>query len=153
MTQSQKKETEKKHKHLEIATFYIGDALCGIDILKIQEINKLTEFTWAPNAPEYVLGVMNLRGKIVTVIDIGKKLGLSPIQKGKENRNIIIDSRGECIGLLVDSVCDVVSADENAIDQPPPNIGGLKGSYFEGVYKTDKNLIGILDVEEVFKDE
>ncbi|MEJ2656156.1 MAG: chemotaxis protein CheW, partial [Desulfobacterales bacterium] len=63
------------HKdNVELATFFVGEALCGMDILKVQEINKLIEMTRVPQAPEYVLGILNLRGEIVTVIDLGKKL-------------------------------------------------------------------------------
>ena len=61
---------------VELATFYVGEALCGMDILKVQEINKLMEMTKVPQAPSYVMGILNLRGQIVTIIDLGKKLGV-----------------------------------------------------------------------------
>lgn len=61
-------------KIVELATFYVGNALCGMDILKVQEINKLMQMTKVPQAPEYVLGILNLRGQIVTILDLGKKL-------------------------------------------------------------------------------
>ena len=137
---------------LELATFYVSDALCGIDILKIQEINKHTAVTAVPQAAEYVQGVLNLRGRIVTIIDLGIKLGLAPIKKSKDNRNIIVDSQDEQIGLLVDRISDVLIADADKIEQAPANIGGVQGKYFEGVFKTDQSLIGILDIEEVLKE-
>ena len=67
----------QSNKTVELATFYIGDALCGMDILKVQEINKHMDITKVPQAPEYVTGILNLRGQIVTIIDLGRKLGLS----------------------------------------------------------------------------
>ena len=134
---------------LELATFYVGKALCGIDILNIQEINKQTEVTMVPQSAEYVRGVLNLRGRIVTVIDLGLKTGLSPITRDKDNRNIIVDSMGEHIGLLVDRISDVMSADPAHVEPPPANLGGIEGSYFEGVVKTDSGLIGVLDIERV----
>ncbi len=137
---------------LEFATFYIGDALCGIDILRIQEINKQVKVTWTPQGPDYVLGVLNLRGRIVTVIDLGRKLGLSPIESGKNNRNIIVESQDEHIGLMVDSISDVLIAESDRIEAAPANIGGLQGSFFDGVYKTERNLIGILNVDDVLKE-
>lgn len=134
---------------LELATFYVGEALCGIDILNIQEINKQTNVTVVPQSADYVKGVLNLRGKIVSVIDLGEKIGLSPIRVHKDNRNIIVDSDDEHIGLLVDKISDVMIADPSKVEEPPANIGGIQGKYFKGVFKTETSLIGILDIEEV----
>lgn len=139
----------RNDKRLELATFFVGDVLYGIDILNIQEINRHVGVTTVPQAPAYVEGVLNLRGRIATVIDLGKKLGLSPIQTGKDNRNIIIDSEDEYIGLTVDRISDVMTADKEKIEMAPANIGGVQGRYFEGVYKTDNSLIGILNIKEV----
>ncbi len=136
----------------ELATFYVGKALCGIDILSIQEINKHFEVTTVPQSPDYVVGVLNLRGRIVTILDLGKKLGLSQIEKDKRNRNIIVRSQDEHIGLMVDAISDVVTAEKEKIEPAPSNISGLKGRFFKGVMKTKTSLIGILDIEEVLKD-
>lgn len=136
----------------ELATFYVGKALCGIDILSIQEINKHFEVTTVPQAPEYVVGVLNLRGRIVTILDLGKKLGLSEIEKTKNSRNIIVHSQDEHIGLMVDAISDVVTVDTDRIEPAPSNIGGLKGKFFQGVMKTENALIGILDIQEVLKE-
>lgn len=137
---------------MELATFYVGKALLGIDILSIQEINKHFEVTTVPQAASYVVGVLNLRGRIVTILDLGKKLGLSQIQQTKNIKNIIVRSQDELIGLMVDSISDVVTAERNRIEPSPSNISGVKGKYFKGVLKTDTSLIGILDIEEVLKD-
>lgn len=136
----------------ELATFYVGKALCGIDILGIQEINKHFDVTTVPQAPNYVVGVLNLRGRIVTILDLGKKLGLSQIENNKKNRNIIVRSQDELIGLMVDSISDVVTADQDRIEPAPSNISGMKGRFFKGVMKTQNALIGILDIEEVLKE-
>lgn len=138
---------------VELSTFYVGDALCGMDILKVQEINKLLEMTKVPQAPEYVKGILNLRGQIVTVIDLGKKLGLSETQISHDTRNIIVNSKNEYIGLLVDRIGDVERTEWGAVEPPPANIEGVQGKYFEGVFKTEKTLIGILNVEEVLKEQ
>ncbi len=137
---------------IEIATFYVGEALCGIDILNIQEINKQTEVTVVPQSPEYVKGVLNLRGRIVSVIDLGEKIGLSPISMSKENRNVIVDSADEHIGLLVEKISDVMTAETSKIEVPPANIGGIQGKYFSGVFKTDTSLVGILDIETALQE-
>ena len=136
-------------KTVDLATFTIGGAAYGIDILKIQEINKLRELTPVPGAPPYVQGILNLRGQIVTVIDLGLKLGLSNTHPEDPGRNIIIRSRGEYIGLLVEQISDVVKVTLNDVDSPPANMNGIHGEFFHGVIKTIDRLIGILDIEKI----
>ena len=86
---------------VELATFYVGESLYGMDILKVQEINKLMDMTRVPQAPDYVMGILNLRGQIVTVIDLGNKLNLDNIQVNETSRNIIVNSGNEYIGLCI----------------------------------------------------
>jgi purine-binding chemotaxis protein CheW len=138
---------------VELATFYVGDALCGMDILKVQEINKLMQMTKVPQAPEYVLGILNLRGQIVTIIDLGKKLGLGETDISQDPRNIIVNSSGGHVGLLVKKISDVVEADMERREPAPANMRGIQGDYFTGVYKTENNLIGILNVDKVLSIE
>jgi len=145
-------ETTAASNDLEFATFYVGGALCGVNILNIQEINKHFDITKVPQSSDYVKGILNLRGRIVTIIDLGKKLGLEPINKNQGNRNIIVNSEDEHIGLLVDSISDVAIAKKDDIEPAPSNIGGVKGKYFMGVLKTETQLIGILDIDEVLKE-
>jgi len=138
---------------VELATFYVGDALCGMDILKVQEINKLMQMTKVPQAPEYVLGILNLRGQIVTIIDLGKKLDLGETDISQDPRNIIVNSAGGHVGLLVRKISDVVSADMEKRERVPANMSGIQGEFFTGVFKTNDNLIGILNVDKVLSIE
>jgi purine-binding chemotaxis protein CheW len=138
---------------IELATFYVGNALCGMDILKIQEINKIMQMTKVPQAPDYVLGILNLRGQIITIIDLGKKLGLGETDLSQDPRNIIVNSSGGHVGLLVRQISDVVEADMNKKERSPANMGGIQGEFFTGVFKTEKNLIGILNVDKVLSIE
>lgn len=138
---------------VELATFYVGDALCGMDILKVQEINKLMQMTKVPQAPDYVVGILNLRGQIVTIIDLGLKLGLGATDLSADPRNIIVNTAGGAVGLLVRKISDVVSANMERREPAPANMRGIQGEYFTGVYKTDNNLIGILNVDKVLSFE
>ncbi len=142
-------QTAESTNLVELATFYVGNALCGMDILKVQEINKVMQMTRVPQAPEYVLGILNLRGQIVTIIDLSKKLGLGRTGTGDSQRNIIVNSATGHVGLLVESISDVVTADMNKTEAPPANMNGIQGEYFTAVCKTETLLIGILDVEKV----
>ncbi len=145
--------TQTDQGTLKLATFRVGDALCGIDILHIQEINKLMDMTAVPQSPDYVRGILNLRGKIVTVIDLRKKLGLVRADLGNRTRNIIVAAKGEAIGLLVSDIGDVVATSGSQFEPPPANIGEIQGKYFSGVTKTEKQLIGMLDLEQVLSEE
>ena len=139
----------EKNKNIELSTFYVGDALCGLDILKIQEINKIMERTPVPQAPAYVLGVLNLRGQIVTIIDLGRKLGLGTTEITDDTRNIIVRSSDGATGFLVRNISEVVEMDQSEIEKAPANMKGIQGKYFSGVFKTKTSIIGVLDAEEV----
>lgn len=137
----------------QLACFYVGSALCGIDINVIQEMNRQMAMTRVPQAVQYVLGIMNLRGRIVTIIDLGRKLGMAPSRRTETSRIIIVNSREENIGFLVDRVSDVVMAKWEDVESTPSNIKGVKGTYFQGVCKTTKDLVAILDVDRVLAEE
>jgi len=146
-------ETKRDPSAVDLATFYAGGSLWGTDILKVQEITKPSEMTRVPRAPEYVKGILNLRGQILTVIDLGVKLGLPSSLINDESRNIIVKSDNECIGLLVDRVGDVVVAEREKIETPPANVKGVAGRFLRGVFNTKDKLIGILDVDEVLRED
>jgi purine-binding chemotaxis protein CheW len=142
---------EKLPSFVDLSTFNIGDACCGINILRVQEINKPTEVTRVPLAPDYVKGILNLRGRIITVIDVGKRLGLpsSKADEAKKRRLIVVYFENESIGLLVDSIGDVFRAENENIEKPPANVVGIQGQFIEGVLKTETQLISILNLAEV----
>ena len=138
---------------LQYATFTIDGHFFGINVLVVREINPHTEFTPVDRSPDYVRGLMNLRGQIVTIIDLGKKLALGETERSEMSRNIIVNSKDEYIGLLVSRISDVVEAEWDKVEPPPANIGGVQGKFFKGVFKTKERLIGILDVEKVLDNE
>lgn len=132
-----------------LALFESGDLLCGLDIAHVQEINKNIAVTAVHRAPQYVCGVINLRGEIVTVIDLRIKFGFEPMPPGTETQIVIVRQGGENIGLLVDSVSDVVLADEKDIEPPPSNLAGVTGHFFKGIYKLEHSLVAILNIDEL----
>lgn len=142
---------EKKSRHssreVEFATFYVGDLLIGIDICQVEEINRHLRLTPVPQAPECVRGVINLRGEVVTVVDLRSILGLDQVETSRTSRNVIVNSHDERIGMLVDSVADVVTVDLASISAPPANVSGIDGKYFQGVVRLEKELLVLLNVE------
>ncbi len=142
-------ETKTNSELIEICTFYLRNQIYGVNIQNVREINKNQVYTKTPRAPEFVLGVMNLRGRIVTVIDLAVKLGLSPSRTTSETRILIVDSHNEYVGLLIDRIGDVVSAPGADIDPPPANLDDVAGAMTVGVYKSPGLLINILDIDRV----
>ena len=126
----------------EFATFCVGDLFLGIGIGAIQEIGRYVEPTVVPHAPECVRGV-------VTVIDLRTVLELGRCEATKQTRNIIVNAGGERIGLMADRVADVVKVNPDDLEPPPANVGGADGRYFAGVHKLEKELLVILDLNEV----
>jgi purine-binding chemotaxis protein CheW len=134
---------------LQFATFFIGDLLMGINIQQVQEINRHLEMTAVPHAPGHVRGVVNLRGEVVTVLDLSIILGLGSTNITSHSRNVIVDLNDEKTGLLVDRIADVVIAQSSEIESPPANVSGIDGHFFKGVCKLESNLLIIIDIESV----
>jgi len=132
-----------------IATFQVAGTLCGIDAMKVHEVVRLGQVTRVHQAAAQIVGIINLRGKIVTVLDLGAALELGPLALGPNSRVFIVECHGEFVGLLTDAAGDVVSALPENIAPPPANIHGVKGRYFEGVYPTPQGLIALLRLEAV----
>ena len=137
---------------LQFATFYVGHMLLGVDIRVVQEINRQSEITQVPHAPEYVRGVINLRGDVATVVDLRTILGLPKSDSSRQTRNLIVHHRGEAIGLLVDRISDILTIDEDQISPPPTNVDGVDGRLMSGVCTLDSAIVVLLDIDQVLLD-
>lgn len=136
----------------QYATFYLDDLLFGVDIASVQEINRQVEITPVPHAPEHVRGVINLRGEVATVIDLRTVLGLPPAEDSRDARNLIVHSQGEAIGLWVDRISDILTVRSDLVSSPPANVDGIDGKFFQGVHTLEKDIVVLLDVEQVLAD-
>jgi len=143
---------DKSEEHddlLLVITFYVGNRLLGIPTEKIQEIIKIGVITDVPNAPGHIVGILNLRGRIVTVIDLGTRLTMGPSQRGEQGRIIILDDGGESVGLLVDRVADVIRIDPQELTPPPANMKANQSDFFDTVYRFHGGLVGLLAIDTV----
>jgi len=138
---------------LQLATFYVGEILLGIDIQQVQEINRQLDVTEVPHSPDYVRGVINLRGDVSTVVDLRTILGLPSAEVTRESRNLIVHSQGETIGFLVDRISDILTLSSTEISPSPTTVEGVDGSLFKGVFKLETELLIILDVDAVLSGE
>jgi purine-binding chemotaxis protein CheW len=129
----------------------VGNILCGVAITQIQEINKQIEMTPVHHAPTYVRGVINLRGQIVTIIDLRVKFGLQPLELNEERCIVVVRWAGENIGLLADRIQDIIVADVAEILEPPANIGSVTGTFFSGIYPMEHGLVAFLCLSELLK--
>ena len=134
-------------------TFTIGTTLLCISTLHIQEIIKIIDITDVPRSSDHVLGILNLRGRIVTVFDLGKRLSLGACSMTDLSRIIIVDDGSEAVGLLVDQVVDVIPIHPESIQPTPANLNSIQGSYFENVYRCSDGLVGLLNLDAILNNE
>ncbi|SPE37746.1 CheW protein [Candidatus Sulfopaludibacter sp. SbA3] len=128
-----------------LTTFFVRDALCALDAAGIQEVIRLGPVTPVRHAPEEVVGIVNLRGKIVTILDLGLRLGFAQAVPGGESRIFIIEDRGEFVGLLVDQVGEVVEVERDLWQAPPANVSWGQARFFQGVCRASGRVITVLE--------
>jgi purine-binding chemotaxis protein CheW len=138
---------------LQLVTFSIGGEEFGVDILKVQEIIRMLDITRVPKAPEFVEGVINLRGKVIPIIDLRKRFGLVSKGHDKNTRIIVIDINDMIVGYIVDSVSEVLRIPADTVEPPPPVVAGLDSEYISGVGKLDDRLLIFLDLDRLLSQE
>jgi purine-binding chemotaxis protein CheW len=133
---------------LLVSTFLLRGALCGVETHVVEEVVRLQSVTRVARAPEYVLGIVNLRGRIVTVIDLARKLGLGSVDPGSEARLYIVQAHSESVGLLVDRAVDVAELHRHSLERPPANVSGADGRFFRWIGRVNGRVVAILDAVE-----
>ena len=134
---------------LQWGTFRLGDEIYGINVMQIREVLRHSEITPVPGAPDYVLGIINLRGNVVTVIDTRKRFGLAPGDIDDQSRIVIVEVDSQVIGMLVDSVADVTYLRQSEIETTP-NIGNDETSKFiQGVCNKNNELLILIELERM----
>jgi purine-binding chemotaxis protein CheW len=133
---------------LQLVTFTLEKEEYAVDILSVQEINRITEITRVPNAPDYVEGVINLRGKVIPVVNLRKKFGLDNRETDDSSRVIIMDIQGVTYGLVVDSVSEVLRIPANIVEPPPPMASSMSSMFIKGIAKLENRLIILIDIDK-----
>ena len=136
-----------------VSTFYIGNALFGIDTLNVQEVISLGAMTPVHHAPDYIAGIMNLRGQIVTIVDLAKKTEMETERESLNRHIIIVNWRGEYVGLLVDEMGEVFPADLDNLAPSPANIGQAQNRFLKGVFPAGSRLAAVFDINSVLDEE
>ncbi len=138
---------------LQLVSFKIGNEEFGVDILKVQEIKKMLPITQVPNAPDFVEGVVNLRGKIIPVVNLRKRLNLPPIENDANTRIIVVEIDGNTVGFVVDEVKQVLRIPKSITEPAPSMIAGIKTEYITAVGKLEDRLLILLDLEKILSAE
>lgn len=138
---------------IQFVTFVLMDETYGINVMKVQEVLRVSEIAPVPGAPAYVLGIINLRGNVVTVIDTRARFGLPSSEMDEASRIIVIESEKQVVGILVDAVAEVVELREGDIDVAP-NVGTEESSrYIQGVATREEGLLILVDLNKLLTDE
>lgn len=132
----------------QFCTFYLDRLMFGVGLEKVQEVIRYLEITDIPLAPEVVSGLMNLRGQIVTGLDLRKRLGMAERPAEANPMNVVIRSSDGAVSLLVDDIGDVVEVTEESFERPPETLQGKVREVIVGVHKLEKQLMHVLDTEK-----
>jgi purine-binding chemotaxis protein CheW len=147
----EERKTVEATEHL--ATFYLAGEEYGVDVRLVQEIIRVTEITQLPRAPEFIKGVINLRGRIIPVVDLRKKLGLGGVELTRHARIVVVKVRDRLVGLLVDGASQVLKVPVSAIEAAPEEVGETEASYIRGVAKLEARLIILVDLHKFLAPE
>ena len=142
--------TQDESNEIQLVSFLLGEEEFGADILMVQEIIRMQPITRVPNAPHFVEGVINLRGKVIPIVDLRKRLNVEGIQDQKKIRIIVVDVDGKITGFIVDAVSQVLRIPKSIIE-PAPSIviAGIDSEYITGVSKLDDKLLILLDFSKI----
>ena len=144
-------QTIEKQDQLQLVAFRLGAEEYAIPIEMVESIIKLGPLTSVPGSPSYIRGVMNLRGRIMSVIDLRQRFGMPTDQDQPDGRILVVQYADTTIGLLVDSVSEVFNLDEMDFQPPPPELGNGAVGGVDGIIHADERLIVLLNVESILR--
>ncbi len=137
----------------QLVSFVVENEEFGVDILKVQEIIRTVDITRVPKSPEFVEGVINLRGKIVPVIDLRKRFSIAKKEHDNETRIVVVELPDKVVGFLVDKVKEVIRVEKSTIEPPPELTTNINANYITGVAKLQDRLLILLDLDKVLSSD
>lgn len=139
-------------QELQLVIFMLAKEEYGLPITKVQEINRMVSITRLPQTPDFMEGVINLRGRVIPVIDLRKRFQLAEAVINDDTRIIIVDVDGQTLGIVVDAVTEVVRLQADSVEPPPPAFI-LDSQYIEGIGKLDGRLLILLAIDKVLSSQ
>ena len=142
-------EKQLSGKTLQVVSFALGREEYGVDIAQVQEINRMVTITRVPQAPPFMEGVINLRGRLIPIIDLRTRFGMQSSERTKNTRIVVTEIGSKRLGMIVDSVSEVLRIPVEQIEDAPDLVAGVDTEYIRGVGKLDDRLIILLDLGRV----
>jgi purine-binding chemotaxis protein CheW len=141
--------SDPAHQHLmQLVSFHVGGEEFGLDILRVQEIIRFQVLTRVPNSPDFMAGVINLRGRVIPVVSLRKRFGLEDRPHDTRTRIVVVEQQGNVLGFMVDSVSEVLRTPVGTV-KPPPRLGKTDREFVSGVCNLADRLLILLDVEQL----
>jgi purine-binding chemotaxis protein CheW len=137
----------------QLVVFQLGAELYGVDIARVHEIIRLQTITRVPRAPSFVEGVINLRGKVIPVVDLRRRFGLPLADHTRATRTVVVEIGDQVVGIIVDSVSEVLRVSTATIEPPSPVVAGIDSEYLQGIAKLPERLVILLDLDRVLARE
>ncbi len=145
-------EEQKEVQEEQLVVFEVANEICGVDISTVQEIIRIQPITEVPKAPEFVEGIINLRGKVIPVIDLRERFGFEKTEETKSTRIVVVEVGDDTVGMIVDAVTEVLRLPTSAIEPPSPVVENVDSEYLRGIGKVDERLIILLDLEKILSE-
>lgn len=137
----------------QLVLFHLAGEIYAVDIHQVREIIRLPQITRVPRTPDFVEGVINLRGNVIPVLDLRKRFGLGEGEESADRRIIVVEMGERTIGMIVDAVSEVLRIDETLIDPPSPYIVSVNTLYIEGIARLEPDLVILLNLEKVLTED
>jgi purine-binding chemotaxis protein CheW len=141
------------HVEEQLVVFDLASEAYGVDIGAVREIIRIMDITRVPKTPEFVEGIINLRGKVIPVVDLRRRFSLPVSEENKENRIVVVDIGGQDIGVMVDAVTEVLRISSDSVEPPSSVITTADSAFLLGIAKLESRLIILLDLERVLSEE
>ena len=151
MRELEQRAQDKAHSVLQLVGFKVGNEEFGLDILRVQEIIRLRDLTRVPNMPDFVDGVINLRGQVIPVIGLRRRFGLEASEADQRTRIVVAEVNGNVLGFVVDQVSEVLRIASDTVE-PPPRLGNVDRKYVQGIGKIQDRLLIVIDPSLLFDD-
>lgn len=132
----------------QLCTFFLDGHFFGVPVQQVQEVIRYQEMTRVPLVPQVVRGLINLRGQIVTAIDLRRRLGMSDRPADQLPMNVVVRTDDGALSLLVDEIGDVIEVEEKTFEEPPETLKGMRRELIQGVHKLSDRLLHVLDIEK-----
>ncbi|MDI9567452.1 MAG: chemotaxis protein CheW [Bacillota bacterium] len=137
----------------QVVIFRLGEEEYGIPILSVQEIIRPQTPTKLPNSPDFIKGIINLRGKVIPIVDLAQRFGITASSDTHQQRFIVVEIQGNTVGVIVDSVSEVLAVSQEQIKPPVENFASFDARYISGILARDERLVILLDIDKIFLED